>query len=102
MAFTVSGSIRSRKYKVTYEGPGKLSGDRLAVDLVKIEAATRPHVEGPVGHYYTGNYLDDPLAALSLIQNVFTAVDEVTGDVPTAEEVDLGEAGDGPAANIIY
>lgn len=86
MAFTVKGNIAERKYTLTYEGPGKLSGDRFPADLTAWEAKKRNFIEGPVGQYHTGDLLADPLAALFLIKSIFTTVDEVTGDVPEAEE----------------
>lgn len=84
MAFTVEGSIRGCKYSISYEGPGKLSGDRLAIDLVKI-TAKRSYLIGPVGMAFEGDYLADPLATLVAIQNTFTRIDKIKGDAPTAE-----------------
>lgn len=86
MAFTVKGKIGDRKYTLTYEGPGKLSGDRLPADLTAWQAKKRDFVEGPVGQYFTGDPLADPLAALFLIKSIFTEIDEITGSIPEAEE----------------
>lgn len=85
MAFTVKGSIRKRKYMIVWEGPNKISGDRLAVDLVNIAAATKRRVIGPVGMYFKKDYLKDPIAAMALILEVFTKVDRITGDVENLE-----------------
>jgi hypothetical protein len=84
MAFTVAGNIRKRKYTIVWEGPEKISGDRLAVDLVTIASKSSYGIKGPVGMYFESDYLKDPLAALSLIESVFTQVDTITGDVPEA------------------
>ena len=81
----MTGKILKKPYSVTYDA-GKLTGDRVAVDIVKVEAQTMHGPVGPVGQYVESNYLAYPLAALVLITGVFTTVDDVTGDVPEAEE----------------
>jgi len=84
MAFTVEGSIRKRKYSVTWEGPDKLSGDRLAVDLTYGAAKAKRSVKGPVGMYFSKDKLKTALAAQFTIESVFTSVDKVTGDIEIA------------------
>lgn len=83
--FTVNGKILKKQYSVTYDA-GKITGDRIAVDIVNTEARTMRGPVGPVGQYAESDYLKDPLTALFLITGVFTTVDSVTGDVPEAEE----------------
>lgn len=88
--FTVKGNILNTKRSVTYDA-GKLAGDRLVVDLVNIEAqAMEGRAVGPIGQYTSSNHLHDPLSALSLIMGVFTTIEEITGDVPEAEEAPEG------------
>ena len=88
--FTVVGRILNKKYSVTYDA-GRLTGDRLAVDLVKLEARVQEgQPVGPVGQYTEGDHLQETLSALFLIKDVFTSIDEVTGDIPEAEEVPEG------------
>lgn len=88
--FTVNGNILNKKRSVTYDA-GKLAGDRVAVDLVKIEAqAMEGRAVGPIGQYTDSNHLQDPLSALCLIMGVFTTIDEITGEVPEAEDVPEG------------
>lgn len=88
--FTVKGKLLNKPYSITYDA-GRLTGDRLIVDLVNMEARLKEgQPVGPVGQYTDSNHLQDPLSALFIIQDVFTSVDEVTGDIPEADEVPEG------------
>ena len=84
--FTVTGNVRGKQYSVTYDD-GRLTGDHIALDIVRITALTTRGPVGPVGQYTEFDYLAAPLPALFLIMGVFTKVDNVTGDVPEADEV---------------
>jgi len=88
--FTVKGKLLNKSYSVTYDA-GRLTGDRPIVDLVKIEARVQEgQPVGPVGQYTDGDHLQDPLSALFLIKDVFTSIDEVTGEIPEADDAPEG------------
>lgn len=87
--FTVKGRIRTKTYSVTYDA-GKLTGDRVAVDLVSITAATIRGPVGPIGTYFEKDYLKEPLAALFIMLEVFDEVLEISGDMPEADDVPDG------------
>lgn len=91
MKMTVTGTIRGQPVSLTYSrglvGKPKLEGDILAVDEVLLAAEVRKgEAVGPVGGpYVTENYLNDPLAALFLMLEVFDEGSlQATGDVPEA------------------
>lgn len=82
--------LGSIKEAITWKN-GKLEGGNLA-DLLKDEIR---RVDGaPVGpiHYYTGPIIQDPLAVLLVMRELFEIVD-VEGDVPTAPKLPPGAIG---------
>jgi hypothetical protein len=84
--FTVKGRIRGKPYSITWDD-GKLTGDGLAVDMTKIQAAAKEgRPVGPVGQYTETDHLKDPVSALYLItSDVFTSVIAITGEIPEAD-----------------
>lgn len=90
MAFTVNGKILDMECTLTWEGPGKLVGSELAVFLATENADSKLALNGPGGMYFGTDYLEHPVAALALIKSIFTVLDNVTGDVPTAYDVPDG------------
>ena len=93
MKFTITGKIRGKEYSITYSKrpllKATLSGDQLAVDLVLLAANQVGPPVGPVGTDLLRD-LNDPIAAVFIIREVFTEITEVVGDVPTISEPDEG------------
>lgn len=85
--FTVIGKIQGHDATVTYDN-GKLTGILSAVQIVEILAANSDgRLIGPVNQYTEKDHLKTPLSALFLIQEVFTEITEITGDIPEPAEV---------------
>jgi hypothetical protein len=97
MTYTVTGTIAGKTYSVTYRKlpllKPKLTGDRVAVDIVTIVAQTTRGLLGPVGMTLKPPYLNDPLAALFVMLEVFDEILETSGDVPEAPSVPNGAIG---------
>ena len=95
MKFTVKARLGEKTYTINYEvlpsGRYQLSGDRLAVDLVRITARKLDgHPMGPINIYTDYNHLKEPLSVIPVIEEVFDEIVEVTGDVPEAPDVPEG------------
>ena len=96
MMYTVKGIIGGRVYSVTYSKlpllKPKLTGDARVVDFIQREAKLG-HLAGPVGMELKRPYLNDPLAALCVMLEIFDEILETTGDVPEAPSVPNGAIG---------
>jgi hypothetical protein len=95
MMYNVTGKIRGYTLRVTYSKlpllKPKLTGDAVAVKFIEHKAKTlQGTLIGPVGTYFDRNYLNDPLAALFLMLEVFDEILETSGDVPEAPAVPDG------------
>ncbi|MHB8125861.1 MAG: hypothetical protein ACYDEJ_09530 [Desulfitobacteriaceae bacterium] len=98
MRYGVKGNIGGNTYGVTYSKlPGlkpKLTGDAVAVKFVEHKAKLlEGRLIGPVGMYFDKDYLNDPLAALFVMLEVFDEIIETSGDVPEAPDVPDGAIG---------
>jgi hypothetical protein len=96
MKYTVKGKLNEIVYTVTYQkglsGKAELTGDLVAVRLIEIRAASSRPV-GPVGMYFDSNLLENPLAALFVMREVFNEIIEASGDVPEAPAIPDGAIG---------
>jgi len=95
MKYSVTGKIGGHTYIVIYSKlpalKPRLTGDDVAVKLIEIRAqALQGSILGPVGMYFDRDYLNDPLAALFVIREVFDEIVEASGDVPEAPDVPGG------------
>lgn len=89
--FTVTGKINGKPYTVHYD-EGKLTGDKVPVDLAQIISdAKTGHPVGVHEQYTFENHMKDPLSAMLIFVNdVFDAGAAVSGDIPEAESVPEG------------
>lgn len=95
MRYDVKGAINGNTYSVTYSKlPGlksALTGDAVVISLIESEARVLAgRLNGPVGMTFDGDYLQDPLAALFVMLEVFDEITETSGDVPEAPAVPDG------------
>lgn len=95
MKYSVTGRIGKNTYSVTYSKlpalKPKLTGDAVAVSLIQTKAAAlNGTLIGPIGMYFEKDYLEEPLAALFVMLEVFDEVLEISGDVPEADDVPDG------------
>jgi len=94
MRYTVKGKFGGKTVEVTWDN-GHLIGMPTIVNMIRIHSdvlgAQREPI-GPVcGPYKEQDYLNDPLAALFLMQDhFFEEIVKVTGDVPEAPRVPDG------------
>ena len=95
MTFSVTGKIGKYTASVTYSKlpllKHKLTGNPAAVELIENEARVlNGQLIGPIGTYFEKDYLEEPLAALFVMLEVFDEVLEISGDVPEADDVPDG------------
>jgi hypothetical protein len=91
MTYTVNGTIGPDTHTVTWTD-GELSGDAPAVERIhaRAEELEGELVGPPTGPFTEVDHLQDGLSALFIMDEVFDAITEATGDVPEAPEVPEG------------
>lgn len=85
--FTVKGKIGGITLSVSWEGPGKISGDRLAVDTVNLFIKEKRIVEVVVPMYDVAR-IDNDILALATMKSIFDEVLNITGDIPTVSSTE--------------
>jgi len=95
MMYSVTGKIGKYTVSVTYSKlpllKHKLTGNPVAVELIESEARVlKGQPVGPIGTYFDKDYLEEPLAALFVMLEVFDEVLEISGDIPEADDVPDG------------
>lgn len=90
MTYTVTGILLGTEYVVQWKD-GKVRGTQFIKDVIEAQAKAYKGIGlGPVGQYYSGPPLKDPLSALFLMREVFDEIVDATGDVPEAADVPEG------------
>lgn len=95
MKFTAKVKLGNTTYTVSYEtrpnGRYYLSGDRIAVDVLKLNARNLDGIPmGPVGMYTDRDHLREPLSVIPVMEETFDEILELTGDLPEAPDVPEG------------
>lgn len=95
MMYSVTGKIGKHTYSVNYSKlpllKPKITGDDVAVKFIEHKAKLlQGRLIGPIGMYFEKDYLDEPLAALFVMLEVFDEVLEISGDIPEADDVPDG------------